>query len=1143
MALLPPKLRNLPLEMLREESEMKIVPQSVWEIDVPSENNFLWAITLSYFTESLKIKNFQESFQSIASNIGVSSKGVIKCISHMKNITKKLNPFINYHYIYYDRLMLIFVRLLKTLLAQNQMPNHPGNISTNNDFINKAAIFLKCVIHVCKTNGDENIDLYSSYPEENNLGNKCLRLILFQQVNKTEDDSKVSEKFSYGISLNYANSLRLAALSHVLKRASLPQNEIKLVQDEVVKSDESFLICLLRSPSKHIIPKLYNSPYIINKLKDAGYQTDPKSPSKVGLSAFYYCVETLEISLLRILYHFSTNKVMMTDKIVNNPDIILKALQETAEVISMDFKISASKFDKKITSSLKTIPEILHFNKFQREVIGEIFHIKQENVDIEQHKNIMISILDKYCEYFFFSSGETDELKLFHDFVRHSEYYEYLDHFTCLLFFHNLPPLIKLITETNHSIYTEAVSSLFLNILNNLFFPKYEIDCRDCKLSNESCLQKHNSQRFIPFHYRTCFLKCAAALKNELRNSTYPIQSSSEPLLEEMTKGLILLPEIEDMLIIIRLMIHLQIVEDLSPDDSGAKRILTIDRTLQIIGEILQNETVSNTVTRSLLKCILPAELVSRLIMIRNHSLGHHRASSVQARVKMERDDDDFSYGIQKELKQIATSLEPVLVCQILRVHEFMINTGKLEVEKSCKKLKQEINLDSNSIASVRRELFEKQKQNLIHLLNQIIRILQNKLKGNDTTSWEDFKEDLDALLFLMNFVGNNCSVQNSKQIAEVTLEYKHFISKLDSVQMNEKIKELQRILSKYSVSLAKIFGDVKENELKLSFPHLSCVYDKMKGVDIFAQHEKNEIEQKIMKCLEKSANTLRILKEELKKGTEPEKLNEKLEAIIMKQKTKESISKCIPNKLLKVLKNLESVKEKDLESFYEIDQNMIQFKRVEEEIISTILKINFRPELKNKIIQIINQKVWFLINRISQLKRILIFKNENICFLWNSGRWKRNLKIEKRLKFLMIQRYLTEKDLRAPLEMLLFDCMNILDKKEFIDMWEKTNHMCIGADMIRFLAHGNPILESIGSIVYPEDVPSEIIDEIFELIKAEKPLRALSELWTKAEVGKISAFKNIVQDSKKDKWSGLRKQILQCERWEKYMSLLPLQY
>ncbi|GIY56140.1 uncharacterized protein CEXT_135321 [Caerostris extrusa] len=124
-----------------------------------------------------------------------------------------------------------------------------------------------------------------------------------------------------------------------------------------------------------------------------------------------------------------------------------------------------------------------------------------------------------------------------------------------------------------------------------------------------------------------------------------------------------------------------------------------------------------------------------------------------------------------------------------------------------------------------------------------------------------------------------------------------------------------------------------------------------------------------------------------------------------------------------------------------------------------------------------------------------------------------------------MIQRYLTEKDLRAPLEMLLFDCMNILDKKNIL-ICGKTNHMCIGANMIRFLAHGNPILESIGSIVYPEDVPSEIIDEIFELIKAEKPLRALSELWIKAEVGKISAFKNIVQDSKKDKWSGLRKQI-----------------
>ncbi|GIY93425.1 hypothetical protein CEXT_780541 [Caerostris extrusa] len=59
---------------------------------------------------------------------------------------------------------------------------------------------------------------------------------------------------------------------------------------------------------------------------------------------------------------------------------------------------------------------------------------------------------------------------------------------------------------------------------------------------------------------------------------------------------------------------------------------------------------------------------------------------------------------------------------------------------------------------------------------------------------------------------------------------------------------------------------------------------------------------------------------------------------------------------------------------------------------------------------------------------------------------------------------------------------------------------MCIGANIIRLLAHGNPILEPVGRIVYPEDVPSEIIDEIFELIKAEKPLRALSDLWKTAK-------------------------------------------
>ncbi|GFT03871.1 hypothetical protein NPIL_157381, partial [Nephila pilipes] len=74
MSLSPPKKRVLPLWMLKEESERKVVPETVWEIDVPSERSFQWAFILCYLTTEVKRKSLWNSLTNLFSYNGKLSK-------------------------------------------------------------------------------------------------------------------------------------------------------------------------------------------------------------------------------------------------------------------------------------------------------------------------------------------------------------------------------------------------------------------------------------------------------------------------------------------------------------------------------------------------------------------------------------------------------------------------------------------------------------------------------------------------------------------------------------------------------------------------------------------------------------------------------------------------------------------------------------------------------------------------------------------------------------------------------------------------------------------------------------------------------------------------------------------------------------
>lgn len=277
------------------------------------------------------------------------------------------------------------------------------------------------------------------------------------------------------------------------------------------------------------------------------------------------------------------------------------------------------------------------------------------------------------------------------------------------------------------------------------------------------------------------------------------------------------------------------------------------------------------------------------------------------------------------------------------------------------------------------------------------------------------------------------------------------------------------------------------------------------------------------------------------------QKMRAQLNEIINPQDKLELAQKSISSCFKKVQKVLKSVKQEEcLKSWYrrETDE-MFDLELHQEEHISVLLKIQLPPKLKRKLIKIVNQKVWFLIDRITQMKKILIFEDEDISCLWKSQAWKRNEDMERYMKFLMIQRYIKDRQIRIPLEMLLFDCMSILDKqRDLCDLWKKANNRFIGTNMVELLAHGNPVVESAASFLNPNDLPSDMIENILKLIKDEEALKTLSRLWAETKLCKSSEFKSdVILNNSEKKLFYLRRRFKICDRWENYIHLLPLKY
>ncbi|GFR02548.1 uncharacterized protein TNCT_498181 [Trichonephila clavata] len=1262
MVLQPPTFRSLPLHPLNVPYEVKNLPDSVWEIYLPTDHKIMWPLAVSY----LQSVSEDDALDSLRIFSDSTNSNFYACIRKLKHVIRKLNPFFNRNIFNNNSIIDKFVRIFKQHICSSiNLPVKFVNLfkDTNSlhlhSFLLEVTKVLKRDICLYKFDGEQNCRLYFFSSERGNFP----KLIIFHHAYVTDEGSKENERFSFGLPLRQANSLRKKVLLRTLKKADLTEEEIEEIAN-IVSLERSFLINLLKSHRKDIIPKLYKIPYITRKLGETGFETDPRYTDKNGFSAFHYCMELPETHILWMLYDFSANNFRLKGHTVRNPNSeILISLKEIGETIEKDISKSVN-----LSATYKKSSElILRFNSYQKEVAEGIFSRRQISpATIEQSKEIMIFILNKYEKYFYFDLPQVDyelnlknELVMFEDYVRHTEYYENLDAFNGSLFFDNFPHVIDIFNENNNSLFTDTLSSMFLTVLSNIFFTtqKHGIHCKNCGVAAEICEKENNALRFISFYYRSLFLKNTKSMVAELKRCTNTgCQKGKLKLLQIITRSLANLPEIEDEFLIGRLKMYLNTSMSSPYHDSEPKKMLTFERTLQVIGEILQNKTASKTVVKSMLSsCILP-ELEHKFSQIRNHCLSHYRFNTVQGRVQIENRDQVFLDKIQDELIELNDLFMPVYCCHVLRIEEFLIGKGICEAAKICKNIRAKLDVNLLDIADKRKILWKCQKKGLSLLLSKLLKRIFVKLETK-YLHFENFADELEALLFSLNFIISLCEEDNLKILVQIAGELNNFILINKEKEITESTKnDLKRIFANNQALFEDIFDNAKDSESFHSFPYLQSLYSEMKDFDILTNKEKRLIKRQISKYVLKSNKSIRFLIESLQNEAVTQELSKKLKVIIMPEKKRIEINECIDtickitllNKTLnsffddskfnfkhvkylnchveefdiftsdekinikqtfseflsafyipmiymqlknypvssieflktlvsdgekkmrvqlceifnpqdklklaeqsisssikKAQKALESVKqEESLKSWYKEETNKMFELELKEEHASVLLKIHLPSKrLKRKLIQIVNQKIWFLIGRITQMKKILIFEDEDISCLWESQAWKKNEDVEKYMKFLMVQRYIKERQIRIPLEMLLFDCMGILEREDLSDLWRKANNMFIGVNMIELLAHGNPIVESAGSVLDPNDLPSDIVEKILKLIRDEDALKALSRLWVETKLCKSSEFKSDILNNKEKKFAFLRRRIKMCDRWESYMKLLPLKY
>ncbi|KFM75955.1 hypothetical protein X975_24422, partial [Stegodyphus mimosarum] len=485
---------------------------------------------------------------------------------------------------------------------------------------------------------------------------------------------------------------------------------------------------------------------------------------------------------------------------------------------------------------------------------------------------------------------------------------------------------------------------------------------------------------------------------------------------------------------------------------------------------------------------------------------------------------------------------------QNLRVKEFLITEGLNASRNSFKdhELAQKMTRELESTAKMREQaILAEDCEYIVQCFKSFIKnVIETKLqviKGRQKL--KVMKGKFYALRFLLSFIFQSDSSESKKTLLDSLDSFIEFLKKNENASITAEVMDkINESLIIIHSNLSLILKDIEEKSYKdLEYPNLNQLFKIIKDYKYFNDNEVTTIRQSFLTCLSEARKANQKLEENLQGSDPPLPPNERqkyFEQLISSPKVIKELEKNFETNRKTALKTLKSVRISDdvTKVLGKVEETENKLIIINNDFRNSLYKMNFPLKLQKKILNFMNQKMEFLLDRIRLLKKILIDEDEEIKALWTRGR---SEAIRKHTRFLMAQRYLKEGDLRASMEMLLLDCLNTVGKDKS-PLFRKLDNLFAGVKMRDFLSHGSAILESIGGLLDSEDVPSEIVRISLELIEDADSLKAMSELFHKLKPLTTEDMEVIIKDTKTDEFTKMREQIKKCKEWKTYLHILP---
>lgn len=1119
MPLQPPVFQDLSSWRTREPIGDPAFSNSIWEIYTPEKNSLYWSIMLAYLIPSAHARNSEELKRRLKNLIGNENEsGNIARSSSLKfnrscvrDRLIRLNPFKKTHTFTDENLVRTF-QIFKKRLNRNTNVRPPGSVE--NLKLEATSKMLSCFIRVYKIDPSGNKE-FNLYPRNSRSSsqNESKTITIFYHSN-TQLRNREKDTFGFGMSVETANILREKALTFILKKDKFLKMDSPFIK-QIVGSDRNLPICVLNSDRKHVIPRIYKSPYILGKLSNAGYIMNPLAPGRDGLSAFYYCIGLSDSQYFNVLYSYAANNFQRSDESCRKPsEEILQSLRHLINTIDDDYRKSNG-FSSLGNVAIHRYYEITRFNKYQENVVKILKDGQQSGTH-----DVVLSILKEYSAFYFWNNLSNDENVQLEDYLNFGDYYETLDSFTCIVFFDN--PSID---------FKSLVEPFLVTLLSNKYFPKINhIHNGDSSIHCKQC-----ASRIIPFKHRMNLHQVLQNLLNNVRHTPTTKDAATADVIRNSIRNI---PK--DEFLIERLKMYLEYAIDVQLeqfDEDGIrlkkdnrKDALTIIRTLQVFGEVLQTSLL-NFISGFLLKAHLPSDLKTTLSEIRNR-LSHYYANYIQGRLNLEIKTDELK-RIQDELNSIYKFLEPVFVSQQFRMKEFLIHS-QMEQFPNLKEELKKITIERRNWSERHLDEYKLFASNVVSFFKKN---WQLPLLGNDA----EFKDKINLFKAGIQSIDSVFSF-NDILLPEHLIASRELQDCVADLERNgatdQNIAFMKNTFLKYEEVLKQIYNyeEINPNQPEMKFPNLKNFEITMRGYNIFSNSDNHKIRNNISQLLLPSFEATMKLEGALVRKQSLSDIDQILDQTLLTPKKRKQFKNNFtsnPDHCEKLLKDF---------SYSSETQALGQENATTETLLSMFTKDEYRnflvsaqfleKSIETKVLKLMNQKVEFVIDRIQQIKNILMDEDDETRGLIEYGR---SEDVKKHIKFLMCQRYMMERDVRVSLDMLLFDCLNILNRKDLDDIYKKTSNMFAGANLRDILSHGNIVIETIGSLLDPDDLPSEFISKMVELIEDEKIIRSLSELWMKNKPKtKNDLYLLINQDQN---LSSIKK----CSHWESYAIILPV--